>query len=664
MHLLLAIVGAVVGTVLAGNSGPVFAAIVGAMEGLGIAHTIVVSRRIEALQDEVSRLRAMLSEDHARSVESSSALKPDQSYAKAERNIPVPPPAVEPANTTPPGSPAALNPLPPVSPAPDFPFTTAIRGFFTGGNALVRAGVIVLFFGVAFLLRYLAEHTHVPLEFRLTGVAFGALILLGLGWRLRTRRAGYALAVQGGAVGILYMTVYAALRLYKLLSPAAAFPFLVLIAALSAALAVLQGSLAFALLAITGGFLAPILASSGQGDHVVLFSYYVVLNAAILVISWFKAWRPLNLAGFVFTFVIATLWGVLHYRPEDFASTEPFLIIFFLFYVAIALLFTRRQPPELRGYVDGTLVFGTPLAAFGLQSAMLHDRLLPLAYSALAVSGVYLSMAWLVHRRQSPARRPLVEAFLALGVTFITLAVPLALDGHWSAATWALEGAALVWIGCRQNRLLARGFGALLQVGAGCTILLNLNASGGSFMLPSGMYLSGLVVGVASVFAAHALDAQRERLREYERLILATLFIWGVIWWSLSGLSELQRRIAPPYVSGAELVYLTLTALLLSELYRRFKLAAARVVAPLLLPLMVLFAADLVHTVHHPLQNGGWISWPLAFTVFYVMSKRLEESSGEGLRTTGSGWCVFHTPTTHWAKALLTWRSSGARRIC
>ena len=105
--------------------------------------------------------------------------------------------------------------------------------------------------------------------------------------------------------------------------------FMVLIAALSAALAVLQGSPAFALLAITGGFLAPILASSGNGDHVVLFSYYVVLNAAILVIAWFKAWRPLNLAGFVFTFVIATLWGVLHYRPEDFATTEPFLILFF-----------------------------------------------------------------------------------------------------------------------------------------------------------------------------------------------------------------------------------------------------------------------------------------------------------------------------------------------
>ena len=70
----------------------------------------------------------------------------------------------------------------------------------------MRTGVVVLFFGVAFLLRYLAEHTHVPIEFRLSGVALGGLILLALGWRLRTRRPGYALALQGGGFGVEVVT--------------------------------------------------------------------------------------------------------------------------------------------------------------------------------------------------------------------------------------------------------------------------------------------------------------------------------------------------------------------------------------------------------------------------------------------------------------------------
>ncbi len=68
----------------------------------------------------------------------------------------------------------------------------------------------------------------VPIEVRLAGVALGGVALLVLGWRLRGRRAGYAMALQGGGVGVLYLTVFAALRLYQLLSPLAAFALLVL----------------------------------------------------------------------------------------------------------------------------------------------------------------------------------------------------------------------------------------------------------------------------------------------------------------------------------------------------------------------------------------------------------------------------------------------------
>jgi uncharacterized membrane protein len=60
--------------------------------------------------------------------------------------------------------------------------------WLTGGNALVRVGVVVLFFGVAFLLKYAYEHTHVPIEVRLIGVALGAAVMLAIGWCLRNRR--------------------------------------------------------------------------------------------------------------------------------------------------------------------------------------------------------------------------------------------------------------------------------------------------------------------------------------------------------------------------------------------------------------------------------------------------------------------------------------------
>jgi uncharacterized membrane protein len=658
-HLVLAVVGAVIGAKLANDNSWFFAIVIGACAGLGIAQAMLIAQRLASLREELDRLRAMLLRERDWPAGLAEPGGPPESPSPAPLvtqapivpgTVPAAVPTVSPQPPRPVPQPTLRSgPTDAQEPGAAPPIVIALRHFFAGGNTLVRAGVVVLFFGVAFLLRYLAEHTHVPIEYRLTSVALGGLALLLLGWHLRTRRPGYALALQGGAVGILYLTVFAALRLYSLLSPAITFPLLVLIAALSATLAVLQSSLAFALLGVIGGFLAPILASSGNGNHVVLFTYYAILNSAILGIAWFKAWRPLNLAGFVFTFVIATLWGVLHYRPQDFGTTEPFLIFFFLLYVAIAVLFTLRQPLTLHGYVDGTLVFGTPIAAFGLQSSMLHDQLLPLAYSALALSGVYLSIAWAVHWRQSPAQRLLLEAFLALGVAFLTLAVPLALNGSWSAATWALEGAALIWIGCRQNRVLARVFGAILQIAAGCTIWLRLGASGGDLTLPAGMYLCGLLLGVASIFAARTLDANRERLRDYERWFSGALFFWGMIWWSVSGVSELQRRVAPAFDLTAELGFATLTALLSSELAQRFMLAVARIPALLLLAVMVLLASETAAIASHPAANGGWICWPCAFAGFYFVARR-----HEGLPS-GTLARSLHAISAWLLAALLSW---------
>jgi uncharacterized membrane protein len=529
-----------------------------------------------------------------------------------------------------------------------------VRDYFTGGNTLVRVGIIILFFGVAFLLRYAAEHSHVPIEFRLSGVALGAIVLLVLGWKLRTKRSGYALALQGGAVGILYLTVFAGLKIYSVLPPGAAFVLLVVVAAFSAALAVLQNSQSFALLAVSGGFLAPILASMGQGDHVVLFSYYAILNGGILAVAWFKAWRPLNLLGFLFTFVIGTAWGVLSYEPRLFASTEPFLILFFLFYVALAILFATRQPPELRGYVDGTLVFGTPMVAFGLQSALLHDRRFVLAFSALAVSALYLAIATVLHRSRQASQRLLVEAFIALGVLFLTLAVPLALDGRWSAATWALEGAALVWIGCRQDRRLPRAFGALLQIAGGVIFCFDIDAPHGTVPILNSAFLGGAMVSAASVFSAAMLERYRGRLGPNETALAPVLFFWGVLWWLFSGLTEIQRHVPNLLHSTAGLLLMAATALISSELQRRARISFAWYSAIGLLPAMMFYAALAVLEVQHPFANAGWLAWPLAFAAFYFVCKRHEgepRSAVANALHVGSMWLLT---------ALVSWEFSWA----
>ena len=244
----------------------------------------------------------------------------------------------------------------------------AVKDFLFGGNLMVRVGVVVLLFGFAFLVKYAAARDLVPLEVRLTTAFVAGIGLLLLGWRLRRSRSGYAVALQGGGIGVMYLTLFAAARLFHMVPLPLTFGVMVGLVVFSGMLAVLQNAASIAVLAAAGGFLAPVLLSTGTGSHVMLFSYYALLNAGIFGIAWFKAWRWLNLVGFVFTFGIGSAWGLEYYRPNHYGSTQPFLAIFFCFYLVIAILFALRQPPRLKGYVDGTLVFGLPPVVFGLQS--------------------------------------------------------------------------------------------------------------------------------------------------------------------------------------------------------------------------------------------------------------------------------------------------------
>jgi len=678
MRVFFAILGAVIGLSLTSTSHEIFGIFLGAFAGFAAGEFGVLRRKLRELQTELADLRReqSLSSSRATAVMQASpeAIQPAARPTPAQPNAG----AWEPYGVASPTAASMANSGPtPAAPKSGMPSGWAaasgsnvssarsdsgtgravpprredfadvavrlVKEYFTGGNTLVRTGIIILFFGVAFLLRYAAEHSHVPIEFRLSGVALGGIILLVLGWRLRIRRSGYALALQGGAVGILYLTVFAGLKIYPVLPPGAAFMLLVVIAAFSAALAVLQNSQSFAVLAISGGFLAPILASTGTGDHVLLFSYYAILNGGILAIAWFKAWRPLNLLGFLFTFVIGTAWGVLSYYPQFFASTEPFLILFFLFYIAIAILFATRQPPELRGYVDGTLVFGTPMVAFGLQSAMLHDSRFVLAFSALAVSALYLSLATVLHRTRQASQRLLVESFMALGVLFLTLAVPLALDGRWSAATWAFEGAALVWIGCRQSRRLPRVFGALLQIAGGLIFLSDIGAPAGRVPILNSAFLGGVMLSAASVFSAVLLERYREKLAESEAVLAPVLFFWGLLWWLFGGLMEINRRVPHQLEHAAGLLLMALTALISSELERRTRLRFARYCAIGLLPMMIIYAAWGVMQYQHPFESGGWVAWPLAFAAFYFVCKRHEgqtRSAAANALHFGSMWLL------------------------
>lgn len=243
-----------------------------------------------------------------------------------------------------------------------------------------------------------------------------------------------------------------------------------------------------------------------------LFGYYALLNLGILLIARHRAWRELNLLGFAFTFGIGTLWGSKNYTPELFATTEPFLLLFFLFYLTIGVLFARNLPLPHKGYIDGTMVFGTPIICFARQTQLVKPFEYGLAWSALGMGLIYAGLAWWVFKKGSTAMRTMIESFLAMGVIFATVAIPLSLDDRWTATAWALEGSAIIWFALKQKRWMPRIFELVLQPLAGAAFLLDAGLPSGQLALINSFYLGGLMISLAEFFSGLCLYRQRNNI--------------------------------------------------------------------------------------------------------------------------------------------------------
>lgn len=483
----------------------------------------------------------------------------------------------------------------------------AIRNWFLGGNTIVRVGLVILFVGLVFLARYAASAGFFPIELRLALVGAVGVALLAVGFNRRVKRPEFGLALQGAGVAVLYLTVFAAAKLFDVVPPLAAFGLMIAIAALGCALALLQDSKAMALASFLGGYAVPVLLGGDSQTPLPLFVYLTVLNLAVLVIAWRRSWRSLNLLGFFATLIIGTAGAVAKYAPEHYMVCQVMLAVSVLIYLATALLYAHNTPGRFGLAADSTLLFGTALAGFGLQMQLVEDMPFGGAYAALAFGAVYVATAAWTLRSNKPETRVLGECLIAIGVGFVTLAIPLALDVKWTSAAWALEGLGAFWVGMRQARWMVRGFGLLL-VGIAAAILISTLGTNISAVPLANTAFVGSALIAASLLALawwlrnqlpHSGSSLAKSYAAAEPSLSAPLFLGGFGFACLALIRELTRALPgattldlPDPVIGYDqqplAIALGIVALMALAAWagRRFSWPVARWPARLALPLL------------------------------------------------------------------------------
>ena len=652
------------------------------------ARVQALERRVESLERQLTLARSAVAPLPTASVDTAPVIDPASPSDIPEREHGEPPSAAilaavgapEPAGlATPVPEPRASDSrvaefspqlLQPTTPLPITP--PALRGtsrvnpmwaWFTGGNALTRVGVVVLFFGVGFLLKYFTEHFTIPIELRLAAVAVGGFALLGLGARLTASRPGYGLSLQGAGAGILYLTTFAAFELYGVLPEALAVALLVAVAALTVFLAMRNDSQPLAGLAIAGGFLAPMLVVA-DGDPVLLFGYFAVLNAAIFALAWTKAWRALNAIGFVFTFVLGVVWGDGFYRPDLYGTVQSFLVLFFVFYVAIAILYAWRGPLAAKNPVDALLVFGVPLVGFAMQAALVRDVRYGEAWSALALSGIYALLFVALRKRNEPGLPLLSRAFLALAVIFATVAIPLALDKRTTAALWAVEAAGVYWIGVRQSARLTRAFALVIEFVAGMVFVASGVGSADDPLFANAFFSGAMLIALSGLVTARIADGAGDALTAGGRRWVPLVFAWGVLWWLAAGGLELARQMPRTEASHAILGWVITAVALALGLFPRFAWPRLAGAGWVLLPTMAAIAFDDFHLARTTLTAYGWIVWPCAWFVHWRVLRAADrlgiDAAGDPRASLGSPKFLraVHTVSALAFTAQLSWEAS------
>lgn len=320
---------------------------------------------------------------------------------------------------------------------------------FIGENLINKIGIGITVIGVAIGAKYSIEHELIS---PLTRIILGYLMGLGLllfGIKLKAKYENYSAVLVSGAMAILYFITYAAYGFYNLFPQAAAFALMVVFTIFTVIAAINYNKQVIAHIGLVGAYGVPFLLSDGSGKVTVLFSYMAIINCGILAIALKKYWKPLYYSSFVLTWIIYASWYVIQYRAAiHFALAFIFLIIFFVIFYLIFLGYKilKKEKFEIQ---DVFLLLVNAFIFYGIGYSILQDdnsgsQLLGLFTLCNAI--VHFAVSAVIYK-QKLADRNLFFLVSGLSLVFITIAIPVQLNGSWVTLLWAGEALLLFWIG-------------------------------------------------------------------------------------------------------------------------------------------------------------------------------------------------------------------------
>ncbi|MES0335577.1 MAG: DUF2339 domain-containing protein [Candidatus Magnetobacterium sp. LHC-1] len=339
-----------------------------------------------------------------------------------------------------------------------------------GQKWLLIIGIVTIVFGVAYFLKYSFDRGWVGPAGRVALSYLWAISFL-VGGEL-FRRKGleiFGLYVIGGGIAVLYFSTFAAFDIYHLFDQLIAFGIMVLITSFATVSALRYDSKWLAVLGLIGGFLTPVLLSTGKDNQIALMTYMVVLNLALLTVALYKKWDLLNYLGFVLTYILFTAWTVQHYSISKFWPTILFLNTFYAIYSVVPFAYqfmrvgTGQSSKQLRAFY---IISSNSFIAFGFSYAMIKEYASVEWVSVISIlyAAVFLAMATQLLKQGKESEKAFIVV-IGKAALFLIITIPILFSRHWITIFWCAQSVTLFWLALRfNNKALIYGAYALFAL--------------------------------------------------------------------------------------------------------------------------------------------------------------------------------------------------------
>lgn len=323
---------------------------------------------------------------------------------------------------------------------------------FIGENLINKVGILILVLGISFFVKYAIDKDWINEPARVgVGILCGSLVM-AIAHKLKKNYASFSSVLVAGAISIFYFTIYIAFHEYQLFNQTIAFSIMTVITTFSTLVSISYNRQELAVLSLIGGFSAPFMVSTGDGNYIVFFTYVAILNIGILSISYFKKWKISTILAFIFTTILFPSWCASKIGAPTFSHAGALIfgtIFYFIFSITIVLNNLRNKGVfsgiEYFVLVANTFVF------FGIGMLILNDLNSNLTGVFTLLLAIYNILYASILYKKFGLDKNAIYLLVGLALTFVTLTIPIQFEGNHITLFWAAEAVLLFWLSQKSN---------------------------------------------------------------------------------------------------------------------------------------------------------------------------------------------------------------------